>query len=102
MPSWRDVLKIQPAAEMFALMSRKDLKALGEDIKEHVLRSPVVLLGQKLSEKRSRTLAEQIANYDAVLLDGRNRLDAIELVGIEDDIDSETIVDGPYCSPEMG
>jgi hypothetical protein len=32
MPSWRDVLKIHPACELFPLMSQAELKELGEDI----------------------------------------------------------------------
>jgi hypothetical protein len=31
--SWRDVLPIHPAAELFPLMSPGELRALGEDIK---------------------------------------------------------------------
>ena len=31
--SWRDVLKVHPAAELFPLMSDAELKELGEDIK---------------------------------------------------------------------
>lgn len=60
--SWRDVLPIHPAAEMFPRMSKNELLALGEDIKRHGLR-------------------EGIALYNDVLLDGINRLDAMEAVG---------------------
>lgn len=61
--SWRDVLPIHPAAELFPMMSPDELKALGEDIKKHGLHQSAVA-------------------YHGKLIDGRNRLDAMELVGI--------------------
>ena len=33
--SWRDVIKIHPAADLFPMMSPDELKALGEDIKRN-------------------------------------------------------------------
>jgi hypothetical protein len=60
---WRDHLPVHPAANLFPLMSEPELRELGEDIKVNGLRYP-------------------IAFYDDKLLDGRNRLDAMELVGI--------------------
>jgi hypothetical protein len=66
--SWRDVLPIHPAAEFFPVMSADELKALGENIKKHGLKIPVtVWLGE---------------GEPLQLLDGRNRLDAMEAVGI--------------------
>ena len=41
--SWRDVLPIHPAADLFPLMSPDELQALGEDIKKNGLTSPIVL-----------------------------------------------------------
>jgi hypothetical protein len=41
--SWRDVLPIHPAAELFPLMSPGELRALGEDIKTNKLHEPVAL-----------------------------------------------------------
>ena len=67
-PSWRDELPVHEAAEMFPLLSETDpaaLKELGEDIKKHGLTSPIVLWSDGKSP--------------AQLLDGRNRLDAIEI-----------------------
>jgi hypothetical protein len=63
--SWRDVLPIHPAADLFPLMSPDELKALGEDIGKNGLRVPVVVWS---------------ADHDSewFLLDGRNRLDALE------------------------
>jgi hypothetical protein len=63
--SWRDDLKIHPAAGRFPMMSRDELRKLGEDVIKNGLTSPVVLWSDGKSP--------------AVLLDGRNRLDAIEI-----------------------
>ncbi len=68
--SWRDVLPIHPAADLFPLLSREELLALGADIKEHGLKFPIVLWSQQDGKTR-------------FLLDGRNRLDAMEAVGIQ-------------------
>jgi hypothetical protein len=64
-PSWRDVLPIHPACELFPPMAPDELRALGEDIAKNGLTSPIALW---CADKRA----------PAVLLDGRNRLDAIE------------------------
>jgi len=62
--SWRDWLPVHPAAELFPLMSEAELKELGEDIKQNGLReAPAITTSKKL-------------------LDGRNRLDAMEAAGI--------------------
>jgi hypothetical protein len=68
--SWRDLLPIHPAADLFPLMSPEELKALGEDIKKNGLRVPVVLWGD-------------VSSGQAYLVDGRNRLDAAEAVGLD-------------------
>jgi ParB/Sulfiredoxin domain len=64
--SWRDILPIHPAAELFPLMSPDELRALAEDIKANGLVTPVVLWRDDEGK--------------LILLDGRNRLDAIEMV----------------------
>ena len=58
-------LPIHPAAEAFPLMAPGELAVLGADIKTHGLTSPIVLWSDGKSP--------------ALLLDGRNRLDAIEM-----------------------
>jgi hypothetical protein len=65
--SWRDVLQVHPATKLFPPMLSDELKAVGEDIIKNGLTSPIVLW----------TADEKTP---AVLLDGRNRLDAIEMV----------------------
>jgi DNA-binding Lrp family transcriptional regulator len=68
---WRDVLPVHPAAELFPLMSEAELRELGEDIKKHGLTSCIVLWSPACGSK------------EVCLIDGRNRLDAMELVGID-------------------
>jgi len=66
--SWRDVLPIHPAADLFPMMTPDELKTLGEDIKKNGLHVPV-------------TLWKEQKHFPLQLLDGRNRLDAIEAIG---------------------
>src|SRR5262245_24893289 len=68
--SWRDILAIHPAAELFPLMSPDELKALGEDIK-------------RSNGPRIRVAVISGPDGKPMLLDGRNRLDAMELVGLK-------------------
>ena len=69
--SWRDVLPIYPAAELFPLMSPDELRALGEDIKKDALRVPVTIWAPSPDSNKE------------FLLDGRSRLDGMEAVGIQ-------------------
>jgi len=94
--SWRDVLPVHPAAELFPMMSRDELLALGKDIKKNGLKVPVILW----SPNNGR---------DHYLLDGRNRLDAMELVelptvypnglfrGFSGDLNSQSVTKDPYA-----
>ena len=43
--SWRDVLPVHPAAEMFPMMNETELRELGEDIKATGLRLPIAITG---------------------------------------------------------
>ena len=65
---WRDILKIHPTAEMFPLLSEAELKELSDDIEAHGLQTPVVLFGA--------------CDDDPCLIDGRNRLDALQALGL--------------------
>ncbi|MBR0732421.1 hypothetical protein JQ595_27090 [Bradyrhizobium japonicum] len=69
--SWRDVLPIHPAAELFPMMDADELKALGEDIRKNKQQHDVVLVCDG-----------EFANGRWSLIDGRNRLDAMEMVGL--------------------
>lgn len=62
-------LPAHPAAELFPMLPDDELSALAEDIKLHGLREPVTLIAGGAGE--------------LAVLDGRNRLAACELAGIE-------------------
>jgi ParB-like chromosome segregation protein Spo0J len=71
---------VHPAAELFPLLSETDpaaLKELAEDIRQHGQREP----------------ASYIKDSDGnrVLLDGRNRLDALEMLGRKIDINDSSM-----------
>jgi hypothetical protein len=65
-PSWRDILPIHPAARLLPPMSDDELRVLGQDIRKHGLHEPVTL---------------QVCEGVLVLIDGINRLDAMEREG---------------------
>jgi DNA modification methylase len=57
-------MKIHPAAEIFPMLSDEELDSLAVDIKTHGLRHPLVM-------------------HDRELLDGRNRLAACKIAGVD-------------------
>jgi hypothetical protein len=63
---WRKHLPVHPAAELFPLMAEAELKELAEDIKANGIQTSIVLFNENSKDK---------------LLDGRNRLDALVLLG---------------------
>jgi len=66
---WRDVLPVHPAADLFPLTSETDpaaFRQLIEDIRENELRFPVTVW--------------KCPHGNTMLLDGRNRLDALERI----------------------
>ena len=66
-PRWRDVYKIHPVADFFHLMSSSELKELADSISRLGLQSKV--------------FAWLDESGQWWLLDGRNRLDAMEMTG---------------------
>jgi hypothetical protein len=66
---WRDHLAVHPAADELPPLPRDELQALADDIKRNGLQSPIVIWGQRFTDP------------DAVLLDGRHRLNALEMIG---------------------
>jgi hypothetical protein len=70
--SWREALPIHPAAELFPMMSEPELKALGEDIKKNGLKTSIAIFDSGFDTEGQRYW----------LLDGRNRLAAMEAVGL--------------------
>jgi hypothetical protein len=70
--SWRDVLPIHSAADLFPLMSPDELRELGKDIKNNGLASPIAVCMASATDDPA----------SLQLVDGRNRFDAMELVGL--------------------
>ena len=69
MSRWRDQLPVHPCADIFPLLDSAELKALADDIAENGIRQEIHLY--------------RYPDDRLVLLDGRNRLDALELLGEE-------------------
>ncbi len=66
--SWRDILPVHPAADLFPMLSDAELVTLGADIKARgILNKIVIWNGPGTTE---------------FLLDGRNRLAAAEKAGL--------------------
>ena len=65
--NWREHLAVHPAAELFPLMSEAELKELAADIEKDGLRIPTVMWPN--------------SDRKLLLIDGRNRLDALALLG---------------------
>ena len=83
--SWRQLIKVHPAAELFPMMSDDELALLGRDIAKHGLREHLVLWTPYQPQDFKYN------NEDEYLLDGRNRLEAIER-GIIDPKDREAAI----------
>jgi hypothetical protein len=92
MTSWRNLIKVHPAADEFPMMAEEELKALGEDIHANGLKMPIVFYN------------DGAGGGGISLLDGRNRLEAMELSGYYLDLSHSAIrdpsktlrADGPY------
>jgi hypothetical protein len=65
---WRKHLPVHPAAELFPLMSEAELKDLAEDIRTNGLQTPILSWSDDACS--------------VMLLDGRNRLDALAQLGL--------------------
>jgi len=68
-------LDVHPAAALLPMLSKKELAALAEDIRQHGQRVPILL-------------------YDDAILDGRNRYAACEILGIVPTFERWTPKDG--------
>ena len=69
MSTWREKYKVHPAANIFPMMSDEELQKLGEDIRTNGLKQPIILFAMPKDVP--------------TVLDGRNRLEAMERVGLE-------------------
>ena len=70
--SWSDVLDVHPAANLFPRMAERELRELGNNIREHGLVSPIAIF---------KEVGTDGVRYS--LLDGINRLNAMEMAGIK-------------------
>ena len=68
MSNWRQLYKVHPAADVFPMMSDEELAKLGEDILAKGLITPILFWD---------------GGAGPLLIDGRNRLEAMERVGRE-------------------
>jgi hypothetical protein len=80
---WRQRFKVHPAADLFPMLSAEELDKLTADIKANGLKLRVDV--RTLARPPGGTLFEPL---DIEVLDGRNRLEALELAGIEIDPDT--------------
>jgi len=71
--SWRELFLIDPSADALPMMADAIIDGLAANIKEHGLQKPVQLLGTR----------DEKGPY--VVIDGRNRLEAMERLGVEFD-----------------
>jgi hypothetical protein len=78
---WRDKYKVHPAADVFPMMDEDELAQLGEDIKANGLREPMKLL--RVGKAKPVDGIAHATTQDEVLIDGRNRLEAMERAGID-------------------
>jgi hypothetical protein len=76
--AWRNHIKVHKAADLFPMMSEPELRELGEDIKKNKQRVQVIFW---IPSGRSRPEPAP-PKGSALLIDGRNRLDAMEMVGL--------------------
>jgi len=89
--AWRDKIAVHPAAQLLPPMSPEELRELGEDIRKRGLDQRLMFF---VPQKRKNALRGMTQSVDAEhkkargeleLLDGVNRLNAMELVGLLDD-----------------
>ncbi len=81
--TWRDLYRIHPAAELFPMMTDEELDDLAADIRKNGLAAPVMFWTDNREyaachEPQTETKDDDCPVY---LLDGRNRMEAIERAG---------------------
>lgn len=74
--SWRDTVKVHPAADLFPPMNDAELDELGRDIKKNGLQHKLVFWAPN----------HKIEPKDYQLLDGRNRIEAMVRAGVQVDL----------------
>jgi hypothetical protein len=78
---WREKYKVHPAADVFPMMSDEELAELAEDIRKNGLCDPIAFYvpREMRGEKVDAELLHEVDRFQ--LLDGRNRMAALELLG---------------------
>ena len=71
--NWRKYLRVHPAADKLPMMDEAELEELAKDIKANGLRTGITIWGKK---------PDQPDKEPPILIDGRNRLDAIAQAGL--------------------
>jgi hypothetical protein len=95
--SWRNDIPIHPAADLFPVLGETELVALGQDIVKNGLTSPIAIT---------------LVKNRPTLIDGRNRLNAMELVGLRVTLErtntgawkllaQEQLDDGRWCGKAL-
>ena len=74
MSKWHRTYKVHPAADVFPMMDDDELATLGADIRANGLTAPIVFWAAGSGHVR---------DADLILIDGRNRLEAMERAGID-------------------
>src|SRR4051794_39437277 len=99
MTKWRDRIKVHPAADMFPMISDAELDELATDIQKNGNRVGIVLWTPEYAiDVRPRKGPHQL-----YLLDGRNRLEAIERAYADADPDyRESAFDEALSWDEQG
>jgi hypothetical protein len=92
--SWRDRVNIHPAANLFPLMPGDELLLLGKDIAKNGLREQIALLAACLDG------SEEVSPAPPILVDGRNRLAAIELA-VEDPEEREKLIENALANGKV-
>src|SRR4051794_27451846 len=72
--TWRDRIEVHPVADMFPMMSDSEISELAADIRENGQRVGVILW----TPERPEDVGPRKGPSKLYLLDGRNRLDAVE------------------------
>jgi hypothetical protein len=78
--SWRDNYKVHPAAEVFPTMPEDEFAAFMEDIKANKLTSRISFF---FSERFDGPITIEYVKTNGILADGRNRMAALERLGME-------------------
>ena len=82
--TWRDEYNVHPAADVFPMQSNEELDGLAADIKANGLKEPIILWVHPKDWKMSTRVRDgHIQECDSYLLDGRNRMEAMQRAGIE-------------------